>query len=141
MANPYINIYTGNPTAGAKDGILVSSDGSYSSPIEGILNKGQLETKTMKLAIRAEEGYTTAGNLTRIYTGNATDTDYAYQSFSALKLGWTENGEFKAVIETNETINSTNKIFYAQFSMSSDEMPMVDKSMKIAVAASLVEVS
>ena len=33
MANHYMNLYMGNPTAGGTDGTIVSLDGSQTSPV------------------------------------------------------------------------------------------------------------
>ena len=41
MANPYINIYKDNPTAGAKDGTAVTMGNSYTAPIKFTLDAEQ----------------------------------------------------------------------------------------------------
>lgn len=124
MANPYINIYKNNPTAGATDGTAVSTNGDNTSPIEFDLNAEQNESASVKLAIRTESGYVTSG-ITSISDLNDTN--------DRLKLSWTANGPFSDTITTNNSISSINTIFYAQASSSSSENPQTDRSASFLV--------
>ena len=124
MANAYINIYKNNPTAGLKDGTLVSTDGDFSSPINFILDATQNESKVLKLAIRAEQGYVTTGDVT---ISDVNDTN------DRLKLSWTENGTFADSITSGEEIGNANVIFYAKGSSVSSEVPQTDTSASFKV--------
>lgn len=106
MANQFINVYMNNPTEGGKDGVLVSTDGAFTSPIKIILSKSSSET--IKLAIRTETGYKTKGEtIIKVI-------DPKNENASALytMLAWTENSFAYTEISTNDPITDTNKIFY-----------------------------
>lgn len=125
MANPYINIYKNNPTAGLTDGTLVSTDGEFTSPINFVLDATQNESKILKLAIRTEQGYVTTGEVT---ISDVNDTN------DRLKLSWTENGTFADSISTTDEITAVNKIFYAKGSSVSSERPQTDNSASFQVS-------
>ena len=132
MADPYINVYKDNPTAGAKDGTAVSTDDSFTSPIEFVLNAANSESQIVALAIRTEEGYMTTGTTT---ISDLNDTN------DRLKLCWTANGTFADSISTAEAITSVNKIFYAKGSSSSSENPQTDISAKFKLDCVIASVS
>lgn len=132
MANQYINVYKNNPTAGSKDGSIVSTDGTYTSPISFVLDATQNESLTLKLGIRTETGYTTAGTTT-IYDANDTN--------DRLKLSWTENDGFADSISTSDPITDTNKIFYARATSSDTEVPQTDKSANFKVNCVIASVA
>ena len=46
MANPYMNLYMGNPTEGRTDGTIVSLDGSQNSPVTFTLDATEEEYGT-----------------------------------------------------------------------------------------------
>lgn len=157
MANPYINIYKDNPTEGAKDGTPVSTDGAYTAPITAFLNKDRMQSQIIKLAVRTEEGYRTlndfhigvygvaidasTSSLRYFVPGYKTLTNNGYTLLDEnLLLSWTQNGEYKYFIATTESIGSTNKIFYAKFTMTDDEMPQIDKSRKLMIITSILKV-
>lgn len=131
MANAYINAYKNNPTAGGMDGTTVSTGGVFTAPIRFTLDASQNESQTVKLAIRAEAGYTTSGTTT-IRTLNDTN--------NRLKLCWTENGTFTNSISTAESISSVNTIFYAQASAVETENPQTDRSASFVVNAVIASV-
>ena len=122
MANEFINVYKNNPTVGLTDGTAVSTDGSFTSPVEITLDASQNESKKQKLAIRTEPGYVTTGTVT---LSDKNDTNDRW------KLSWTENGTYADSISTANAIDSVNTIFYAQASSSSLESPQIDRSAKI----------
>lgn len=128
----YINVYKNNPTANGTDGTAVSTDGSFSSPIDFVLDAAQNESKTIKLAIRTESGYKTTG--TTIITDKNDTND-------RLKLCWTENGTFADSISTAEEITSKNKIFYAKASASDSERPQTDRTAKFAYSCVIASVN
>lgn len=130
MANPYINIYKNNPTAGLSDGTAVSTDGDYTAPITFSLDASQNESQKLKLAIRTESGYVTAGNTTISDTGDTNDR---------LKLSLTENGGYSDII-TLGSISAVNTIFWAQAGSSSSESPQTDRSASFVVNAVIASV-
>lgn len=138
MASEYINVYMNNPTAEAKDGTPVSTDGTYTAPIEALLNKGKSESQTIKLALRTADGYITI-NRTYIYTQKVTD-DIAElgTDIDNIKLSWNEFGSFSTNISTEEMIDSTNKIFYVKVNMQSTETQQVDRSLRLVVVCSVI---
>lgn len=132
MANEYINVYKGNPTAEAKDGTAVSTDGTFTAPIEFTLNVANPAPQTVALAVRTEEGYITAGNTTISDLNDINDR---------LKLCWTPDGTFADSISTAEAITAVNKLFYARASASSSERPQTDISAKFSLDCTIAAVT
>lgn len=124
MANAYINVYQNNPTAGGTDGTAVSTGGAYTAPITVSLDASQNETKTVKLAIRTEAGYTTSGNTVISDNGDTNDR---------WKLCMTENGTFADSITISSAITNANVIFYAKASSVDTESPSTDRSVSLQV--------
>ena len=131
MADAYINIYKNNPTAGGTDGTAVSTDGAYTSPVTVTLDAAQSESKKVKLAIRCETGYNTAGNTVISDNGDTNDR---------WKLCLTENGTNTDSITISSTIDDTNTIFYAQASSASTETPATDRTVSLRVATTILAV-
>lgn len=129
MANAYINIYKGNPTAGATDGDIVSTGGANTSPIEFTLDASQNQSKKAKLAIRAESGYSASDVI--IQDNNDTN--------DRLKLCLTENGTYADSISVGD-VSTVNTIFYAQASSSSLEAPQTDTSANFMVSCMITAV-
>ena len=124
--NPYINVYKNNPTAGAVDGTAISTDGAQTSPLVITLDASTNETKTEKLAIRCEAGYTTNGSTT-IQDYNDTNDRW--------KFSLAENGPYSDTITIATAIDTVNTIFYAQASSSSLETPTRDTSVSMKLNA------
>lgn len=129
MANAYINIYKGNPTAGATDGDIVSTGGANTSPIEFTLDASQNQSKKAKLAIRTESGYTASDVI--IQDNNDIN--------DRLKLCLTENGTYADSISVGN-VSTVNTIFYAQASSSSLEAPQTDTSANFMVSCMITAV-
>lgn len=131
MSNAYINVYKGNPTAGGTDGTAVSTGGTYTEPITVALNASEAETKKVKLAIRCETGYTTVGDTTISDSGDTNDR---------WKLCLTENGTYTDSITITSAIDTTNTIFWARVSSATTENPGTDRSVSLAVSATITAV-
>lgn len=155
MANPYINIYKNNPTEGDVDGTCVSTDGTYTAPISAVLNSDPMSgeyRKTVKLAIRTEEGYQTVGE-TEIYTQLTVDSLSTARDFdNRFELLWEPEyvGENEELVEENidvsagkimtlNPIGSKNKIFWLNVYASSDEIAQIDKSVRLVVKAKVAQ--
>lgn len=129
MANPYINVYKNNPTAGGLDGTTVSTDGMWTAPISFSLDASQNESQKVKLAIRTESGY--AGMSVVISDQNDTN--------DRLKLCLTENGTYADSLSIG-SVSAVNTIFWAQASSSSTENPQTDRSASFVVNAVIASV-
>lgn len=129
MANPYINIYKDNPTAGITDGTAVSMGNSYSAPIHFSLDAEQNESKTVKCAIRTEAGYLAQ----EVTLSDLNDGNDRY------KLCKTEDGEFTDTITFDE-VATVNLIFYVKASSADTEQPQTDRSVKLRYQGKLVAV-
>ena len=129
MANPYINIYKDNPTAGGTDGTAASMGDSYASAILIQLNAEQNESKIIPLAIRTESGYH-ARNVTISDLNDADDR---------FKLCKTEDGDYSDSIVFDE-ITTTNTLFYLKASSVNTEPPQTDRSVKLRFAGTLITV-
>lgn len=124
MANSYINIYKNNPTENGKDGTALSCDGAYTSQLSVELNASQSETKVVKLAIRAEDGFKTTSDTTISDSGDTNDR---------WKFSLTENGNFADSITISDKITNKNKIFYAKASSAVTEVPETDRDVSLKV--------
>lgn len=132
MANSFINIYGGNPTAGQTNGTIISTDGSQTAPLIITLDASKNEVKKEKLAIRCESGYQASpGTVIQDY-GDTNDR---------WKFSLTEDGTFADSITIAGGIDTGNSIFYAQASSSSLESPSRDTSVAIRVNCTIEAVS
>lgn len=125
MANAYVNVYQGNPTAGGTDGTIVST-GDNSAPISFALDAEQNESKTVKCAIRTETGYTYE-NAVIADNGDTNDR---------FKFCLTDSGTFADSISVG-TVTDTNTIFYVKASSADTEPPQTDRSVKVKVTGKL----
>ena len=128
MANPYINLYMNNPTAGETDGTAISTDGTQLNPLSVTLNATNSETKIIKLGIRTESGYTTDGDV--VITDN-NDTNDRW------KFSLTENGAYSDSVTISAGVSTVNTIFYAQASSATSENPSRDTSVSIKTTAKI----
>lgn len=126
MAEYLVNIYQGNVTAGGTDGTKVSTDGTYTAPVDVELDASQNESKIIPLAVRANSGYKTTGTVTISDQGDTNDR---------WKLCWTQNGTFTDSITTDDEITAVNKLFYAKASSASTELPATDRTASLRVVA------
>lgn len=131
MANPYINIYNNNPTAGATDGTAVTTDGSYGNAVRVELNAAQSESKIVKLAVRTVTGFY-ADN---VYITSETTGDVPQKwSFG---LDPEDPTSFGTDLLLADAVNDTNTIFYAKATSSSSELPSTDTSEKLKLTATI----
>jgi len=129
MANAYINLYKGSPTAGGTDGTLVSLDGVGTSPISFTLDATIDESAKQAVALRCESGYTTSGDT----TVEASGTNASKWSFCA-----TENGTYTSTLTISSAIGTTNTVFYVKASSVNTESPGTDTSVTVDVTAVIV---
>lgn len=131
----YINIYMEDPannitvTAGGTDGVALSTEDTYTSPLSITLDAATSESKTVKLAVRCEPNYTTEGTTTISDFNDTTDR---------WKLCLTEDGTFTDYIEIQDVISNTNVIFYAKASSSASEGPQKDRDSKFRITTKIV---
>lgn len=124
MSNQYINIYKGNPTAGAVDGTAVSTDGAYTSPISITLDVASSQAQSIKLAIRSEAGCKTQGDTVITATGS---------SANRWQFSTTENGTYDYTLTISSEITATNTVFYARVIKEPGESLNIDRSVCINV--------
>ena len=129
MANAYINLYKGSPTAGGTDGTLVSLDGVGTSPVSFTLDATQSESGKQAVALRCESGYTTSGDT----TVTASSTNAGKWSFSN-----SENGTYASTLTISTAIGTTNTVFYVKASSVNTESPGTDTSVTIDVTATIM---
>lgn len=132
MANAFLNLYGGNPTAGLSDGTIISTEGAQTAPLVVTLDASQNEVKKTKLAIRCESGYNAMSGT--VIQDNGDTNDY-------WKFSLTENGTYADSITLASGIDTGNSIFWAQTSSSSLESPSRDTSVSIRVNATIQAVS
>ena len=133
----YINLYTNNPTAGGTDGTVVSLDGAQTSPISVTLDKTKAESKAIKCAIRCDSGYKVSGDVTVSISGTtaakwklAVDNSYADAAAALTSAAWADSIAVSGV-------GTTNIVFWAKASASTDENPSKDTSVSIKASCTI----
>lgn len=124
-----ISIYKGAVTAGTTNGTEVSSGGTFTAPVSVELDASQNESKIIPLAIRTASGYKTSGTTTIGDSGDINDR---------WKFSWSESGTYSDSISTAAVITASNVLFYAKATSADTELPTTDRSVNIAVNASIV---
>ncbi|WP_041914357.1 hypothetical protein [Selenomonas ruminantium] len=127
MQNQYINVYNGNPTAGALDGVVVSYNGLQTNPVSVALNGNVGESKVIKLAIRCEQGYCAP---------NGAEISFENDVIGQWELSKTEDGTFSTTLTIDTAITNVNTIFYAKIT-SGVEAPRKNTSVSIIVDAEI----
>lgn len=130
MANPWLNLYNNNPTAGGTDGTAVST-GDYSNSISFNLDASQTETKVQPLAIRTESGYMAKSGTTISETSDTSD----FWKLSLDNVNWSDTIVF------SDTITATNTLFYIKASSATTENPSRDRDVKFRVVADIEAVT
>ena len=140
MANAYINLYTGNPTAGGTDGTVVSTGDTETSPVSVTLNATKAETAIVKCALRCETGYKTSGDTKITFTGTnaakwqvAADNSYADATAAAAAT-------FATSLTIPTAIDATNTIVWLKALSSTDESPANDTGTDLKVDCTVVKV-
>ena len=105
MQNQYINIYNGNPTKGAIDGMLVSYDGLQTNPVGATLNGNAGDSKTIKLAVRCTDGFCAPKGIKL----SLENDDLNQWSFSE-----TPDGTFEKELQIGTAVTDVNTIFYVK---------------------------
>lgn len=131
MANQWINVYKGNPTAGDTDGTVVSSDGLFTAPVSFTLDASVSETKVAKLAIRTETGYQTDSATT---ISDLNDTNDRWKFSLSSDTGWADS------ITITDTITTSNIIFYAKAGSVPTEAPQNDRAVKLRIKTMIAAV-
>ena len=130
MANPYLNLYQGSPTAGGTDGTLVSEDDVMTSPVSFVLDAAEEESGTQAVALRCANGYETIGNTTVTAVG----TNAARWSFCA-----TQSGTYTTAYTIAAAIDNTNTVFYVKAESDEDDPAGLDNTCYIRIAAKVSE--
>lgn len=125
MANAYVNVYQGNPTAGGTDGTVVST-GDASAPISFDLDAEHNESKIVTCAIRTATGY----KYEDAVIADSGDTNDRF------KVCLTSDGTFADSISAG-TVTATNTLFYVKASSADTEPPQTDQSVKLKVTGKL----
>ena len=140
MANTYINLYTGNPTAGGTDGTAVSAGDTETSPVSVTLNATKAETAIVKCALRCDTGYKTSGDTKITFTGTsstkwqiAADNSYADATAAAAAT-------FATSLTIPTAIDATNTVVWLKALSSADESPANDTGTDLQVDCTVVKV-
>lgn len=134
----YLSLYMDNPTQGQKDGTLVSENMIQTSPLSVTLNATENESKSIKVALRCEDGYRTSG---------ATVVGFKYWDGSVYQDEGGNVSKWKVAKYTGETEPTTwadslviediicaeNYCFWVKASASSDEKPQTDRTVGIHI--------
>ena len=138
--NQYINFYMNNPTKGGADGTVISTDNAENAPLAVTLDASQNESKIVKVAVRCEAGFQAEAGTTIYASGTtaskwsfALDNDYADATEAASAV-------FGANITINDIIDTTNTIFWAKATASSDENPGTDITVNLVCRATITPV-
>ena len=110
--------------------MLVGS-GDEDNPIAVTLNASQNEVKTIKLAVRCNNGFQTYGDTVIRDMNDANDR---------WKFALLENGDFSDEITINSVIDTVNTIFYGRASSDSLEGQKVDTNVKFVLSTTVFNV-
>ena len=122
MANIYLNVYKGNPTASGTDGTAIST-GDNTAPLTFTLDATQNEVASDTLAVRCEQGYQTYSDTAIFFTS---DTSNHW----ALSL---DGSNWSSSITIASTISTVNSTFYVRADSNSSESPQNDSTVKLRV--------
>lgn len=121
----YINLYTGVPTEGKEDGVLVSKNGLQTSPVETLVDAATENFTIFPLAVRCQKNWH-AWQGCKVYTEGDTKNQWLF--------GMTLDGEFASELNIKTDIKDKNVVFYVKCS-AKDELPKKDESVSIIVDA------
>ena len=124
-----IYLYNQNPTVGSMDGVKVSTGEDFSNALEFKLNSVSGEEKSVKCAIRCDEGFKVEGQALITIEGEGADR-------FALSTDDISYGEFGASL-TVEDVQDENVIIYVKCKSIEGETPSVSKDVVIAVEATI----
>ena len=127
MQNQYINVYNGNPTEGALDGIVVSYDGLQTNPVDVTLDGNNGESKIIKLAIRCASGF---------WAPSGVEISLENDRMGRWSFCKTKNGTFTNKLTITEAVTNVNTIFYAKVT-AGVESPKKDTDVFIVVDAEI----
>ena len=129
MANTFLNLYKGNPTAGGTDGTAIST-GDNTAPLTFTLDAAQNEVQSATIAIRCESGYETYSDTTISFVSDTAN----HWTLSKDQMNWYNSITF------TDTIPTSNVTFYVKATSSDSELPSNDDSVKIRVATKIAKV-
>lgn len=141
-----INLYSNNPTAGQKDGTLISQDHSNTAPLAVTLKL--TEQKAVKCAIRTDAGYkttdgviisftyfdgteykTTGGNINNWYV--CLDNSYTNAEDAISNGNWGHTANITA------DITDTNTILWIKYDATNATTPINDNTTAVCVKATV----
>lgn len=153
--NPYINIYGGDVTAGEKDGIPISCDGSFSFPISAFFDIEKpdydfedlgVKFKVFKFAIRTEDGFNTGSSSTASRTLIRV-TNYDDMANEKLRLSWypfvnrsdvsSSTNWYWYISKNYGEIKETNTLFYLRVGYSDGDDLLSYRNTKFNVEAKI----
>lgn len=135
MSN-YIALYYNNPTAGLKDGTIISDNGSFTSPLSVTLNATNNESKYVLCAVRTNSGYATVGNTVIDFEGAGKDK-WSIAPDNENTEETIKSVEFKSSLTITDEIIDKNKLFWVKADSSDDEEPFNDKSVVLKVSCTI----
>ena len=130
-----IHLYKNNPTAGSKDGSLVSEGTNGNPVIIGPLDASKNEeSEPLKLAIRCDDGYVARDGAKIAATIGESLNPSDMWEFSLEGTNWSG---YKSVLAIEQEINNTNMVFYCRAKATENEQPSNDITAKIIVIATV----
>lgn len=143
-----INLYMNNPTAGQKNGTLISQDMAQTSPLSITLKAG--EVKAVKVAVRCDSGYQADeaaisfnyynGSGYEVSGGNMNKWKIAVDDGYTSEADALDNGNWASSIKINN-VADTNKLFWVKFEAGENDTPENDNHVGICVKATVEAVA
>ena len=137
----FLKIYTGNVTAGAKDGTEVSSERTLTNPIVALLDSTIEEQQAFLCAVRCDTGYKTNGPTILCFmywngsayqaTGGAMSKFKVARDNNYTPANVIANASWQDSITINEDIEDENVLFWIKVSTTRDEPPVKDNTISI----------
>lgn len=132
MANPFINIYKDVQTEEPYSGTVVSSDGTFTAPVEVTLDASQAESKKVRLGVRTEYGYLVDGDTTISIVNDFNNHWFIAQGQAAMT-------DFTTKSITMSNVGNENAIFFVRATSSTSEGPGYENSCSIQLQAKIIQ--
>lgn len=137
-------LYNQNPTSGATDGVLVSSDADFSNAIAMKLNSTSGEEKIEKLAIRCEAGFMVEGQARISFEVNDTKSELDDEAKQAIIKKWAlslDGESFSPFGEaiTVSNVEDKNVLVYVKCKAEQGELPNNENRLQIVLEGTVTQ--
>ena len=139
MKQGVLELIKGNPSAGERDGEVVSET-TQRFPINVIVNAMTSNHTIVKLAVRCTEGYRTTGTSLISFSGATAKMWQVAPDDSYVDEEAAEAAVYEDVLQISDSVGDTNHIIWIKVSTDGTEDVMVDTSVVVNVYGRVIPV-